>query len=152
MSTWPLRFDRNLIHPGNDLAENTLKGFCFLSAANGKHIVEDKGGDAANSQLARRRVFGACDVLVGVAGKKLAEFPSETWLHIEIQAALGGGQPKTFILTLTPRNGKMQTIADLPVSGPDFRELHWLGFSSTVAADAAFYLDNLRVARDAQPR
>jgi parallel beta helix pectate lyase-like protein/glycosyl hydrolase family 141 len=81
---------------------------------------------------------------VSVAGKKIAEFPPETWLHVEVRAALGDIWPKTFTLTLTPPNGETQTFADLPISGPEFRELHWLGFSSTVAADAAFYLDNLR--------
>lgn len=83
---------------------------------------------------------------VRVAGKKLGEFPPETWLHVEIRSTLAGDPPKTFTLTLTPQNGEPQTIADLPVSGSDFRELHWLGFSSTVAADAAFYVDNLQFA------
>jgi hypothetical protein len=81
---------------------------------------------------------------VSVAGRKLAEFPAQTWLHVEIQAALGDNQPKTFTLVLRPAEGEQQTFTDLPISGPEFRELHWLGFSSTVAADTAFYLDNLK--------
>ena len=81
--------------------------------------------------------------IVSVAGRKLAEFPAQTWLHVEIQAALGENRPETFTLVLTPADGQQQTIADLPISGPEFHELHWLGFSSTAAADAAYYLDNL---------
>lgn len=81
--------------------------------------------------------------ILSVAGKKRAEFPPETWLHVGIQAALGDAQPKTFTLVLKPAGGEPQTFADLPISGPEFRQLHWLGFSSTVAADAAYYLDNV---------
>jgi hypothetical protein len=33
------------------------------------------------------------------------------------------------------------------MNGPQFNELQWLGFSSTAAADTAFYLDNLRLQR-----
>ncbi len=81
--------------------------------------------------------------VVSVAGRKLGEFPPETWLHVELQAGLGDHEPKTFTLVLKPADGEEQIIADLPISGPEFRQLHWLGFSSTVAADAAYYLDNL---------
>ena len=84
--------------------------------------------------------------VVRVAGKEVARFPSETWLHVEIRAVLGDAQPKTFTLTLKSIDGETQTFDGLPVSGGEFRELHWLGFSSTVAADTAYYIDNLRFA------
>ena len=84
--------------------------------------------------------------VVRVAGEEVAKFPLEAWLHVEIRAVLGDAQPKTFALTLKPVNGETQTFDGLPVSGGEFRELHWLGFSSTVAADTAYYIDNLRFA------
>ncbi|MHB8900831.1 MAG: hypothetical protein ACYC6Y_18940, partial [Thermoguttaceae bacterium] len=83
------------------------------------------------------------DGTVRVAGKKMVEFPPETWVHVEIRVALGDKQPKTFTLVLTPENRPPQTFADLPVSGSAFRQLHWLGFSSTAAANTVFYVDNL---------
>jgi len=46
---------------------------------------------------------------------------------------------------LTPTGGSPRTFENLPVSGADFQELHWLGFSSTAAADTAFFLDNISV-------
>jgi hypothetical protein len=36
------------------------------------------------------------------------------------------------------------------MSGQQFSELHWIGFSSTALADTAFYLDNLRIQRVAK--
>jgi hypothetical protein len=38
-------------------------------------------------------------------------------------------------------------FSELRMSGREFSELHWLGFSSTAEADTAFYLDNLRIQR-----
>jgi hypothetical protein len=81
---------------------------------------------------------------VTVAGKLLARFPAETWLHVDIEAPIGKNTAHTFKLTIIPAGSKSQTFADLPISGPDFVELHWLGFSSTAAVDTAFYLDNLK--------
>lgn len=81
---------------------------------------------------------------ISVAGKVLAQTPAETWLHVEIEATLGKDAPRTFRLTLQAAGGERQSFLDLPISGSDFRELHWLGFSSTAAADTAFYLDNVR--------
>ena len=73
--------------------------------------------------------------------------PLETWFHVEIEAALGKAAPRTFQVKLTPAGGATQTFADLPISGTEFRELHWLGFSSTAAADTVFYLDNVTFPR-----
>ncbi len=81
---------------------------------------------------------------ISVAGKVLTQTSGETWLHVEIEATLGKDAPRTFRLTLQAAGGERQTFRDLPISGSDFRELHWLGFSSTAAADTAFYLDNVR--------
>ena len=82
---------------------------------------------------------------VSVGGKVLAEFPPQAWLHVEIEAAVGKNAPRTYKLTLTPTGGSPRTFENLPVSGADFQELHWLGFSSTAAADTAFFLDNISV-------
>ena len=43
--------------------------------------------------------------------------------------------------------GATQTFAGLPISGTEFRELVWLGYSSTAAADTVFYLDNVTFPR-----
>jgi hypothetical protein len=82
---------------------------------------------------------------VVVGGKALAVLPLGAWAHIEIEAALGTSAPRTFTLAVTGPDGQRQSFAGLPFAGKDFRELHWLGFSSTAAADCVWYVDNLKV-------
>ena len=86
------------------------------------------------------------DGRVTVAGKILAQVPAQTWVHVEIEAMLGKGAARTYQLVLRPAGAKAQTFPGLPISGNEFHELHWLGFSSTAAVDTTFYLDNLKIA------
>lgn len=85
------------------------------------------------------------DGQVTVGGKVLARLPAQSWIHVEVEAALAKNAPRTFKLTLKPAAGAAQVWSDLPIPGRDFHELHWLGFSSTAAADTAFFVDNLRL-------
>ena len=80
-------------------------------------------------------------------GKLLTTVPMNGLVHIEIQAAVGKNAAKKFTLTVVPPGGAAQAFADLPFAGKSFQELQWLGFSSTAAADTAFYLDNLKIKR-----
>ncbi|MFI5378314.1 MAG: GDSL-type esterase/lipase family protein [Tepidisphaerales bacterium] len=82
---------------------------------------------------------------VSVAGKVVAEVPARTWVHVQIDAALGKTAPRTFKLALTPTGAAPRVFDNLPITGADFHELHWLGFSSTAVADTAYYLDNLAI-------
>ncbi len=86
---------------------------------------------------------------ISAAGKLLAEVPSKTWIHVEIEAGVGKSAPRTYKITITPVGGQPLTHEGLPIGGADFHELHWLGFSSTAAADTVYFVDNLRVV---QPR
>jgi Right handed beta helix region len=88
---------------------------------------------------------GAGKVMVG--GKLLTTVPTSVWVHLEIEASLGKTAPPKFTLTIVPPNGQRQVFADLPWAGTDFRELQWLGFVSTAAADCVFYLDNVQIQR-----
>lgn len=91
------------------------------------------------------RVDGSGPVSVG--GKTLSRIPAETWVHVELEARLGKTAPRVFRLTLQIAGASPQVLDDLPFPGKEFRELHWLGFSSTAAADTAFYVDNLAIKR-----
>ncbi|MFH1265857.1 MAG: right-handed parallel beta-helix repeat-containing protein [Planctomycetota bacterium] len=84
---------------------------------------------------------------ITAGGKLLTTVPIDGWIHVEIEAALGKGASGKFTLTLVPRGGARQVFADLPMPGSAFRELHWLGFVSTAAADTAFFVDNLEIKR-----
>jgi hypothetical protein len=82
---------------------------------------------------------------VRVGGKTLAIVPSGQWVHVQIEARLGKGAPRTFRLTLIPSGGPGRVFENLPMSGDQFAELHWLGFSSTATQDTTFFLDNLKI-------
>lgn len=94
---------------------------------------------------------------VRVGGRTIATIPGRRWAHVEIEARLGKGAPRTFKLTLTPAglpsaghenalpNGRAKVFEGLAMVGAQFAELHWLGFSSTAAADTACFLDNVKI-------
>jgi hypothetical protein len=84
---------------------------------------------------------------VSAGGKLLAKVPNRHWVHVEIQAPLGKNAARAFQLTLAPEGETQQVFSGLPMSGSQFSELQWLGFSSTAEADTVFYLDNLRIQR-----
>ena len=84
---------------------------------------------------------------ITASGRTLATVPLGQWVHVEIEAALGKNASRQFKVTLTPPTGPAQVFADLLISGKEFRELQWLGFSSTAAADTVFCLDNLKLTR-----
>lgn len=90
------------------------------------------------------RFDGSGSVIVG--GRILTQAPVRAWFHVEIEASLDKDSPRTFRMTIRPVGGAEQVFDGLPISGPEFRELHWLGFSATAAADAEIFLDNLNVA------
>ena len=91
------------------------------------------------------------DGSVTAGGRTLARLPTESWNYVEIEMTLGKDAPRVFQLTLKPARGPAQTFKNIPISGTDFHQLHWLGFSSTAASDTTFYLDNLKLRRTAPP-
>jgi len=84
---------------------------------------------------------------VSTAGKVLATVPAGKWIHVDIEATVGKDAPRTFRLTVAAAGAAPQVFANLAISGKEFQELHWLGFSSTAAVDSVFYVDNMRIKR-----
>jgi hypothetical protein len=82
---------------------------------------------------------------VSAGEKLLGKVPTQRWVHVEIQAGVGKNAPRVFRLRLVSEGEEPKIFADLPMSGKEFRELHWLGFSSTAQANTAFFLDNMKV-------
>jgi hypothetical protein len=94
--------------------------------------------------------LGSGTVVAG--GKVVAKIASHQWIHVEIKARIGKGAPRVYSLTVLMPGQRPQVLDNLPISGNEFQELHWLGFSSTAQADTAFYLDNLKIKRQTQSR
>lgn len=89
---------------------------------------------------------------VAAGGKVVAKISSRQWTHVEIKARIGKGAPRVYSLTLLVPGQHPQILDNLPISGSEFQQLHWLGFSSTAQTDTAFYLDNLKIVRQTQSR
>ncbi|MBK9137996.1 MAG: right-handed parallel beta-helix repeat-containing protein [Verrucomicrobia bacterium] len=84
---------------------------------------------------------------VQAGGRVLTRVPREQWIRVEIEAALTDPPARSFRVALDLPGGERRVFSDLPIPGSHFQELHWLGFISVAAADAVFYLDNLRLSR-----
>jgi hypothetical protein len=82
---------------------------------------------------------------VRTAGKKLAEFPPLTWVHFEIQSAVGKDSDGSWTLRITPAGGETQTFENLPSQKGGGIDLQWLGFISPGTAVSKGWLDNLQI-------
>ncbi|MHB8969382.1 MAG: right-handed parallel beta-helix repeat-containing protein [Pirellulaceae bacterium] len=89
------------------------------------------------------RVDAAGQIFVG--GKQLATIPANQWVHVSIEGPVGKTAAQRYQVTLTTSDAEPRVWRDFPYAGDAFRELHWLGFSSTAATDTAFYLDNIKI-------
>lgn len=85
------------------------------------------------------------DGRVTVDGKLLTRIPAQQWVRVEIEARLGKDAPRLFQLAIKKPGSKVDVFRDLPFSGKNFRDLLWLGFSSTAASDTEFFLDNVAI-------
>ena len=84
---------------------------------------------------------------ITAAGREVGLLPARGWTHVEIECPLGRVEHRAWKITITPAGQAPVVASDLPVTAPDFAELHWLGFPSLAAADTAFFLDNVRLAQ-----
>jgi hypothetical protein len=82
---------------------------------------------------------------ISAGGKKLAEFPALTWVHFEINSAVGKDATGAWDLRVTPAGGLPQTFEKLPSQKGGGIELRWLGFISSGTAAAKAWLDNLNI-------
>jgi len=80
-----------------------------------------------------------------VGGKPLLDLPAGKWAHFEIAAGLGKQSTGTWDLAATLPGEKPNEFKALKNHSAEWKELHWLGFSSTATEKAVFYLDNLEL-------
>ncbi|HYW80101.1 MAG TPA: right-handed parallel beta-helix repeat-containing protein [Thermoguttaceae bacterium] len=93
----------------------------------------------------------AADGKIRVGGQTVCTIPAQRWVHVEIEAPVGKQSPRTFRLTVAVGKETPQIFDNLAMSGEQFTELQWLGFSSTAKQDTAFFIDNLRIQTIADP-
>ncbi len=76
-------------------------------------------------------------------GRKLADVPANTWMHIDVRAKIGDGCDYTFDLTLTLPGAQPQRFEKLPFAGKLLRKLDWIGFISPSKEAAKCWLDEI---------
>ncbi|MEO6739775.1 MAG: right-handed parallel beta-helix repeat-containing protein [Chthoniobacteraceae bacterium] len=83
-------------------------------------------------------------------GRKLAAFPPNVWLHVELSAKIGDGRDNTFNLTLTLPGQPPQRFEKLPCAGTRMEKLDWVGFISPGKEAAKCWLDEIVIENTAQ--
>lgn len=78
-------------------------------------------------------------------GKKLADFPADTWVRVEVSAKIDGDG--TWTAVLTPAGGAPQRFERLKYEKP-MATLNWIGWASNGKAAARAWLDDLTVDND----
>jgi hypothetical protein len=78
-------------------------------------------------------------------GKTLAEFPPNTWVHVEVTAKIGPDSDATWNCTLTLPGKEPQRFDGLQFEKVDMKELKWIGFSSPGRAAAKCWVDEIEI-------
>ena len=85
------------------------------------------------------------DGVLTAGGKELMTLPHGAWCHLAIECTLGSASQITFTLTVAIGEQPAKRFEELPFGDPRFRMLEWFGFIADANADAACYLDNLKL-------
>jgi hypothetical protein len=76
-------------------------------------------------------------------GRRLTEYPSNEWLHVDLSARIGEGRDNTFDLTVTVPGRQPQHFAKLPFATTNMKKLDWVGFISPGKEAAKCWLDEI---------
>ncbi|HEY5311266.1 MAG TPA: right-handed parallel beta-helix repeat-containing protein, partial [Pirellulales bacterium] len=82
---------------------------------------------------------------LSVGGKPLVDIPTDRWVHVRIEAALGPPADGTWNLSVTLPGQAEQRFTGLKTASPQWRELDWCGFSSEAASSTVYYLDDVQL-------
>jgi hypothetical protein len=85
-----------------------------------------------------------------VGGRDLLELPVAQWFHVEVTAPVGENANGLWDLAVTLPGQPARRFEGLKNGSPEFKNLTWVGWSSTATVKTAFYLDNL--ALTSEPR
>mgnify|MGYP006263575639 CR=1 FL=1 len=74
-------------------------------------------------------------------GQRIMEFPELQWVHLEMEAQLGGHSPGTWTLKVTLPDQPARVFEGIKFNHPEAKSLEWLGFSSPGTAVASYWSD-----------
>ena len=109
----------------------------------GRYVLEVRDWDQ-DPYIVGPTVSVEPDGSVKANGKALGVMPLGRWVHVDIALQLGAAQTKNYHITLTAANSK-PISADVPYNSSKFQKVTWFGVTSNGAANAVFYLDNLKL-------
>jgi hypothetical protein len=92
--------------------------------------------------------FWIRDGRLQVAGKDVLDLPIGQWFHVEVAAKIGADADGKWTLTVTLAGQAPAAFADLPVANPEFKNLTWVGWSSSAEDTTTFYLDNIKISNE----
>jgi len=92
--------------------------------------------------------FWIRDGKLQLGGQDVLDLPIDEWFHVEIAAKIGADTDGKWTLTVTLPGHAPQVFADLSVGSPEFKNLTWVGWSSSATDATVFYLDNIEIASE----
>jgi hypothetical protein len=83
-------------------------------------------------------------VLARAAGetREVADLPPDTWAKIRVWTEIGDKADGTWSVSVEPQGQPAKEATGLRFAHPEFRAMHWLGFSSQTDRAIAYYLDD----------
>ncbi len=130
------RYDTGIAHLGFD-----------VRVERGASLVHE-WRDSANPYHVGPSVSISSSGELKAGNQTLLTVPLGEWVRLAFVCALGSRSTGTYDLTVTVAGQPPRKFPALVNGSPQFRRLHWLGFISVAGDTAAFYLDNVDLARD----
>ena len=90
--------------------------------------------------------FWIRDGKLRVADQEVLALPVGAWFHVEVSAKVGADVDGKWRLHLTLPGGQPHSFEF--DNGPGFKNLTWVGWSSSATDKTAFYLDNIQLRND----
>ena len=84
-----------------------------------------------------------------VEGKPVCKVPNGVWADVRVTLRLGGDPAPGWVCRITPRDGASAKVAAGGWRDRKFSHLTWVGFMSFGPENSVWYLDDIRIRKDA---
>ena len=109
----------------------------------GYHLIHEWRDDASRYRTGPMLTFD--QGTISAPGRKLADLPADTWVHVEVSAKFGVGSNGTWECALMLPGQPVQRFDGLKFVKPDMKALNWIGFASNSKTAAKCWLDEIEI-------